>query len=88
VLTLAGCADNGPQGSAGAQLNLATLTSPQSLDPSQAVGSALPFFQAVYDTLVKREADGDFSPMLATEWTYDDTRTALALTLRDDVKFA
>ncbi|MFE2116830.1 ABC transporter substrate-binding protein [Streptomyces microflavus] len=88
VLTLAGCADKGPQGSAGAQLNLATLTSPQSLDPSQAVGSALPFFQAVYDTLVKREADGDFSPMLATEWTYDDTRTALALTLRDDVKFA
>ncbi|TXS07410.1 ABC transporter substrate-binding protein [Streptomyces sp. col6] len=89
-LALAGCAGEGG-GAAGAgssTLNIATMTLPQSLDPAVATGSALPYFQAVYDTLIKREPDGTFSPMLATEWTYDKTRTHLALTLRKDVKFA
>lgn len=88
ALTLAGCAGTGAQGSAGSQLNIATLSYPQSLDPAQAVGSALPFFQAAYDTLLKREPDGGFSPMLATKWAYNSDGTELALTLRQDVKFA
>ncbi|GAA2628364.1 ABC transporter substrate-binding protein [Actinomadura fulvescens] len=86
---LTGCADAG--GGSGAKgsttLNLATLTLPQSLDPADANGSALPFFQAVYDTLIKREPNGSFSPMLATEWKYNGDRTELTLTLRDGVKF-
>ncbi|MBW1638093.1 ABC transporter substrate-binding protein [Microbacterium resistens] len=45
------------------------------------------YIQAVYDTLIKREPDGTLVPMLATEWSYDESRTALALTLRDDVTF-
>ncbi|GAA2408122.1 ABC transporter substrate-binding protein [Nonomuraea africana] len=83
---LAGCSgtDSAPPARA---LNIATMTLPQSLDPNDANGSALPFFQAVYDTLVKREPDGRYSPMLASEWKFSDDQTELALTLRADVKF-
>ncbi|MEV0823710.1 ABC transporter substrate-binding protein [Nonomuraea rubra] len=87
---IAGCSGPGGGGTAGGAsttLNIATMTLPQSLDPKDANGSALPFFQAVYDTLIKREPDGTYSPMLATEWKYDDGLTELSLTLRGDVKF-
>ncbi|MEW1891344.1 MULTISPECIES: ABC transporter substrate-binding protein [unclassified Streptomyces] len=89
-LALAGCAGDhgGTAGAGSSTLNIATMTLPQSLDPAVATGSALPYFQAVYDTLIKREPDGTFSPMLATEWTYNKEHTALALTLRKDVQFA
>ncbi|MEU6106380.1 ABC transporter substrate-binding protein [Streptomyces flaveolus] len=87
-LALAGCTDSGTAATGSSALNIATMTFPQSLDPAQAVGSALPFFQATYDTLVKREPDGEFRPMLATAWKYNADRTELALTLRKDVKFA
>ncbi|MEV0588367.1 ABC transporter substrate-binding protein [Nonomuraea sp. NPDC050310] len=91
AVVLAGCSGGqaGPAtGSAApATLSLATMTLPMSLDSKDANGSALPFFQAVYDTLVKREPDGAFSPMLATEWAYDEARTTLTLTLRTGVKF-
>lgn len=68
-------------------LNIATMTLPQSLDPAVATGSALPFFQAVYDTLIKRAPDGTLRPMLATAWSYDKARTTLSLTLRKGVTF-
>ncbi|UBU12635.1 ABC transporter substrate-binding protein [Nonomuraea gerenzanensis] len=87
---IAGCSGSGDGGTAGGApttLNIATMTLPQSLDPKDANGSALPFFQAVYDTLIKREPDGTYSPMLATAWSYDDKLTRLSLTLRGDVKF-
>ncbi|MFC9701905.1 ABC transporter substrate-binding protein [Streptomyces sp. NPDC056943] len=87
-LALSGCAESGAGKAGSSTLNIATLTFPQSLDPAHAVGSALPFFQATYDTLVKREPDGTFTPMLATAWKYNGDRTELGLTLRDDVKFA
>lgn len=86
---LAGCsgADGQAPGEGSRTLTIATMTLPQSLDPNDANGSAMPFFQAVYDTLVKREPDGRYSPMLASEWKYSDDQTELALTLRSDVKF-
>ncbi|MFB9889572.1 ABC transporter substrate-binding protein [Planobispora takensis] len=92
VLALSGCAgaQGGPEsGTSGAPttLNIATLTKTTSMDPATAVGSGLPFFQPVYDTLIKREPDGSYSPMLATEWAYDDSNTELALTLRGGVTF-
>ena len=43
--------------------------------------------QAVYDTLLKADPDGTIVPSLATEWTYNDTKTVLDLTLRSDVTF-
>jgi peptide/nickel transport system substrate-binding protein len=90
LAAVAGCSGTAGQSTAPdapKTLNIATMTLPQSLDPKDATGSALPFFQAVYDTLIKREPDGRFSPMLATAWQYDDDLTELALTLRGDVKF-
>ncbi|WP_150252198.1 ABC transporter substrate-binding protein [Nocardiopsis deserti] len=86
VLMLTGCGGSGETPDS-PTLDIATMTLPQSLDPAEAMGSALPHFQAVYDTLVKRAPDGTYAPMLATEWSYDDTLTELSLTLRDDVSF-
>ncbi|WP_017584903.1 ABC transporter substrate-binding protein [Nocardiopsis ganjiahuensis] len=86
VLMLAGCSTGGGD-TGSSSLTIGSMTVPQSLDPAEAMGSALPYFQAVYDTLVKREPDGGYTPMLATEWTYDESLTELTLTLRDDVTF-
>ena len=87
TMAVTGCAGSGGAASTSSTLDIATMTLPQSLDPADATGSALPYFQAVYDTLVKREPDGSFSPMLATRWEYNDDRTELKLTLRDGVRF-
>ncbi len=89
-LVLAGCAggDVGGSKAGAATLDIATLTSAQSLDPKDAIGSTLPYFQALYDTLIRRTADGSYQPMLATEWAYDTARTRLSLTLRENVKFS
>ncbi|MFE9750160.1 ABC transporter substrate-binding protein [Saccharothrix saharensis] len=89
ALTLTACsgAGGGTTGQSDPTLDIATMTIPQSLDPVTAVGGALPFFQATYDSLVKREPDGTYAPMLATAWTWDEGLTKLSLTLRDDVKF-
>jgi len=90
VLLLSGCAGGGSAASTTTHdktLRLATMTVPQSLDPKDATGSALPFFQAVYDTLVLRTPDGDYKPMLATEWSYNDDQTVLSMTLRTGVTF-
>ncbi|MCS4275216.1 peptide/nickel transport system substrate-binding protein [Mycetocola sp. BIGb0189] len=84
---LSGCAGAAQSPAASDTLNIATLTVPQSLDPINATGSNVPFFQAVYDTLIRRQANGDFTPMLATKWEYNADNTQLTLTLRDDVKF-
>jgi peptide/nickel transport system substrate-binding protein len=41
----------------------------------------------VYDTILRVGPGGEIIPWLATDWEYDDTRTQLTLTLRDDVTF-
>jgi peptide/nickel transport system substrate-binding protein len=89
-LVLAGCGGEGDGSTtaAPATLDIATLTAAQSLDPKDAIGGALPYFQAVYDTLIKRTPEGTFAPMLATEWSYDTARTRLDLTLREGVEFS
>ena len=69
-------------------LTLGQFVEPTSFDPSAAQeGNAFPYFQAVYDALIKREPDGSLAPFLATEWEWDDSLTELTLTLRDDVTF-
>lgn len=45
------------------------------------------YFNAVFDTLVRQDGTGGLVPGLATDWTYDDARTTLTLTLRDGVTF-
>lgn len=86
TLLMAGCGDTDADTDASA-LTIGTMTLPQSLDPAEAMGSALPFFQTVYDTLVKRDPEGAYVPMLATDWSYDQSLTRLTLTLREDVTF-
>lgn len=52
------------------------------------VGHGLVPMQAPYDSLLRRDAQGELQPMLATDWSYDEARTALTLELRDDVTFS
>jgi peptide/nickel transport system substrate-binding protein len=94
-LALAGCASNSPStagGGEGAQtqtLTLGILGEPRSWDPSQAhVGHVLQPYQVTYDSLLLREPDGALSPMLATEWEYNEDNTVLTLDLRTDVTFS
>lgn len=73
----------------GEALRLGIVQEPLSWDPSQAhVGHLLQPYQAVYDTLILREPDGALSPMLATEWSYNEDLTELTLELRSDVTFS
>lgn len=68
-------------------ITIATQTPPSSMDPVDASGGSIPYFQAVYDTLIHRNADGSHEPWLATDWEFDESRTTLTLTLREDVTF-
>lgn len=43
--------------------------------------------RVVLDSLVHQEADGTFSPWLATEWTVAEDATSYTFELRDDVTF-
>lgn len=95
ALTLVGCAsDPGSGGSGGAsgrgELVLGVLQEPASWDPGQAhVGHRLQPFQAAYDTLILRQADGTYAPMLATKWGYTDKAgMVFSLDLRTDVTFS
>jgi len=95
VLLLAGCSagsatagdDESP--ASGGTLRIGQIGDVASWDPAQAhVGHQLLPYQLVYDSLLLREPDGELSPMLATEWEYDETRTVLTLDLRTDVNFS
>ncbi|WP_156761196.1 ABC transporter substrate-binding protein [Microbacterium karelineae] len=93
ALVLASCsagAGDSPGGDAGPQrLVVGSLQEPTSWDPAQAnEGHLAPIYQAVYDTLIKREPNGELSPMLATDWTTSDDGLSLTLELRDDVTFS
>lgn len=87
ALALGGCAGSAAPSAQKTTLTVASQTPASSMDPMDAGGGQMPYFQAVYDTLIHREPDGSLTPWLATEWEYDESRTALTLTLRDDVSF-
>ncbi|MDR7185011.1 peptide/nickel transport system substrate-binding protein [Microbacterium trichothecenolyticum] len=95
-LTLAGCAggdgDGGGTSDSGRaeRLTLIAIASPTSYDVGQGAeyGNRSVFFQAVFDTLLQKDAAGEIIPWLATDWEYNDDSTVLTLTLRDDVEFS
>jgi peptide/nickel transport system substrate-binding protein len=69
-------------------LRIGSLQEPTGWDPSQSnEAHQIPFFQAVYDSILKREPDGSLAPMLATEWTTSDDGLVWTFDLRDDVTF-
>lgn len=74
----------------GGTLTLGIVQDVKSFDPGQAhVGHLLQPYQLAYDTLILREPDGSYAPMLATTWGYtDDTNTTFSLDLRTDVTFS
>lgn len=85
----AGAGSNAGGGKTVTALTLGTLRDLTSWDPAQAhVGHALQPYQVAYDSLILREPDGKLSPMLATEWKYNEARTKLTMDLRTDVTFS
>ena len=95
ALALTGCAGAGDDGSGGSdsgradRLTLTAIIGPTSYDIGQGAeyGNRSSFFQAVFDTLLQKNSDGEIEPWLATEWEYNEDNTVLTLTLRDDVEF-
>jgi peptide/nickel transport system substrate-binding protein len=75
-------------GKASQTLTLGALMAPKTFAASDSEFANLsPFYQAVYDTLIRMKPDGTLVPMLAREWKYNADKTVLTLKLRDDVKF-
>ncbi len=92
ALALAGCSGTSSPSATkatGGTLTIGALADVKSFDPAQAhIGHYLQYDQPVYDSLLRRKPDGTLVPMLATEWSYDDSKTHLTLTLRSDVTFS
>ncbi|MCU1565806.1 MAG: transporter substrate-binding protein [Pseudarthrobacter sp.] len=92
ALAVTACGGGASTGTAAAKtttLTIGALADVRSWDPSQAhVGHTLQPYQAAYDSLLLREPDGKLSPMLATDWKYNDANTKLTLDLRTDVTFS
>jgi peptide/nickel transport system substrate-binding protein len=92
-LGLAGCgggssSDSSSGGAATGSVVLGSLVQPTSYAANGAgwANEAL-LQQAVYDTLLHADPDGKVVPWLATEWSWNDTKTVLTLKLRTDVTF-
>lgn len=79
---------DGGDGAADGTLTLGVIFPPTSMAVSgSSWANESPYLQAVYDTLVRITPDGELEPWLATEWSYDDTKTELTMKLRTDVTF-
>ncbi|HEY3544832.1 MAG TPA: ABC transporter substrate-binding protein [Propionicimonas sp.] len=75
-------------GGSSASIVLGETDIPASFDVlGYASGTKTQYFTAVYDTLLRQDGKGTIVPGLATEWSYDDTRTVLTLTLNEGVTF-
>jgi peptide/nickel transport system substrate-binding protein len=68
---------------------LAAVTPPTSFEPGAMAmdGPENHYYQAVYDTLLKLDRNGQPVADLVSHWTYDDAKTTLTLTLRSGVTF-
>ncbi|MGY1812354.1 ABC transporter substrate-binding protein [Blastococcus sp. SYSU D00820] len=94
VLLLAsacGGSSGGGSGSGGGtdRLTMAVITPPSSFAVGEMAqsGPEDTYYQAVYDTLLRLDSDGQPVANLVTDWSFDETGTRLSLTLRDDVTF-
>lgn len=91
ALVLAGCSGAADSsGEAGPKILTLGVTGVETFDPAGmvAAGEGLTIWQGVYDTLVGLDAEGEFEPALATEWSYDESLTTLTLNLREGVEFS
>ena len=73
---------------AGKTLTLGTVGDVTSFAASQAqYGNGAWYYQAVYDTLLKKKEDSTLIPGLAKSWKYNADQTVLTLNLRPGLKF-
>src|SRR6187431_2497514 len=88
ALALTACSSPSPAAEAGpTTLHLGVVTQLSSFAPWEASwANQSPYLQAVYDTLLRTEPDGTVVEGLATAWEWDESKTVLTLTLRDDVE--
>jgi peptide/nickel transport system substrate-binding protein len=94
VLALAGCATGGgDSGSGDGNGGGGTLTwgviaqATTFAQKDMRWANEAPYGQAVYDSLLRANPDFEVEPNLAQEWEYNEDKTVLTLTLRDDVTF-
>ena len=89
ALGLTGCsASSGGSEDSGGTLTIGQIVQPTTFAAAQSNwANESPYMQAVYDTLLPADTEGELQPGLATKWEYNDDKTVLTLTLRDDVKF-
>ncbi|MGU3587450.1 ABC transporter substrate-binding protein [Rhodococcus sp. C26F] len=88
ALAVSACGGGSGDRSGSETLTLGAVFPPSTFAANNSAwGNEAPYLQAVYDTLVRVSPDGEIEPWLATGWEYDDTRTVLTMTLRDDVMF-
>lgn len=91
AILLAGCASGQPAAPAsggGGTLTRAMTDEPTSFDPHGAANSGLNLILPhIYDTLVTRQADGKFVPLLAEEWKVAPDGKSAEFKLKRNVKF-
>ncbi|CAL4860882.1 ABC transporter substrate-binding protein [Microbacterium sp. MM2322] len=94
ALALTGCAggdttNTSGEGGKADRLTLISIAAPTSYDIGAGAewGNRSEFFEAVFDTLLRKDSSGEIQPNLATKWEYNEDNTVLTLTLRDDAKF-
>lgn len=92
ALALTACGGGGTSTNGGAAtttLTIGQLADLVSFEPTDAhIGHTMPYYQAVYDTLILRAPDGELKPMVAESWEYNAENTVLTLKLRADVTFS
>jgi peptide/nickel transport system substrate-binding protein len=73
---------------AGSTLKLGSIGFPTSLAADQGeYGNNVWYYQAVYDTLLRKTETGTLVPGVATKWTYNAAQTVLTLDIRSGIKF-
>ena len=91
LVALAACSGGGseePTEDLGPQvLKVAHNTPPTSLDPARSATFGPTFLNLIYESLLKRDGDGNLGPGLATEWELSEDAEELTLTLREGVTF-
>lgn len=90
ALALTACGGGGGDnsGAPATTLTIGQLQDLVSFDPTDAhIGHSMPYYQTVYDTLIRRAPDGKLEPMVAQSWEYNAENTVLTFKLRTDVTF-
>lgn len=88
VSMLTACGGNGGSGAEGKDtITVASYMAPDNLDPMYSVWGEKTTLHAIYDCLVKFDADGNIAPALAESWELADDQMSYTFKLREDVKF-